>query len=517
MTITTAKLRAVPAPLVPAALLGLLLAPHAHAAWQVVPSVTLRQIYTDNVALSRDEDARSRFITEIAPGLNLQNNGPRLKLSADYHYTYYAFDDDDVEGTRHSSAQLRADMRSTLLDDLLFFDADARVSQQAVSAFGPQVSGNGYAGANRANVRSYRVSPYLQHQFGTTAQAQLRYVRDSVDAGSAAFGSSDSDNLALSIASGPQFRRVGWGLQYNHQRLSESGVQDAIVRMVNVNLRYRLLNSFSLTAGGGYDEYDYQSLGGKTEGKSWNTGFEWTPSARTSLMLGAGKRYYGDSYSLQALHRSRHSVWSINYSDSVSTTRSQYLLPATIDTAATLDRLFTPQIADPVARRQAVDAYIRANQLPLALADNIHYLSNRFFLMKQLRASTAFSSARTTLVLSAFGQRREALSMEQAGSALSGSFENRLNENTDERGGSALFNMRLSGRSSLGASLTRTRSMSKSLNIESRHTSAQLVFSHQFSPRTQGLFELRRTSGSTGSQIADYRENAATASLSLRF
>lgn len=509
------------AAVVPAALVALLAAgtaaPRARAEWKFTPTVDLRETYTDNVALSREELAKSRFVTEVTPGFALLNQGPRLKLSANYQLHYYAFDDNDVEGVRHAQSQLRAAARATIVDDLLYLDTDGAIGQQAVSAFGPQANGNGYATANRANVKTWRVSPYLLHRFGNSATAAVRYSHDSVDAGRIGFGDSTSDVLTMSLNSGPTFRRIGWGLQYSQQRLDDSIAPESSVKMVSANARYRVGEDVNLTASAGYDEYDYAANGDAPRGRFWQGGIEWTPSSRTSLVAGAGKRYYGNTYNLQALHRSRRSVWSINYSDSVTTTRSQLLLPATIDTAAMLDRLFTAQIADPVARAQAVDAYIRATGLPSALADSINYFSNRYILQKQFQASAAFNTARTTLIMSAFDSRREGLSLIQTDSLLTGPASERLNDDTSQRGGSVLWNMRLTSRSGINASWTSARIQSHSTGLSSRNAALRLAVTRQFSPKVRGAFEARRVSGTTADQVASYRENAITASLSLQF
>ena len=105
-------------------------------------------------------------------------------------------------------------------------------------------------------------------------------------------------------------------------------------------MRWAATEQFSLTALGGYDSYDYQSLGGNSGGQAWQLGVDWQPSARTRLQASAGKRYYGNSYSLQAQHRARVSVWTASYNDSVTSTRQQFLLPSTVDTVSLLDRLF---------------------------------------------------------------------------------------------------------------------------------------------------------------------------------
>ncbi|NHZ78002.1 TIGR03016 family PEP-CTERM system-associated outer membrane protein [Massilia sp. CCM 8695] len=502
---------------VPAALAALLAAPSSRAEWKFTPTVDLRETYTDNVALTRADEAKSRFVTELTPGFSLLNKGPRLNLFANYKLHYYAFDDNDVEGVRHAQSQLRAAAKATVIGDLLFLDADGAIGQQAVSAFGPQVNSNGYASANRANVKTWRISPYLLHRFGSSATAAVRYTHDSVDAGRIGFGDSSSEVLTMNLNSGRTFRRVGWGVQYSGQRVDDSIAPKSNVKMVSANARYRLGQEFNLTASAGYDEYDYQSGGEPTKGRFWQGGIEWTPTSRTSLVAGGGKRYYGNTYNLRALHRSRRTVWSINYSDSVTTTRSQLLLPATIDTASMLDRLFTAQIPDPAKRAQAVDAYIRSTGLPSALADSINYFSNRYILQKQFQASVALNTARTTLILSAFDNRREGLSLIQTDSLLTGPASARINDDTTQRGGSALWNMRLTSRSGINASWTSSRTQSHATGLSSKNAALRLAVTRQFSPKVRGAFEARRVSGTTTDQVASYRENALTASLSLQF
>lgn len=509
---------------VPAALLALLLAPNAWAEWKFVPGVTVRETYTDNVALDEDAKARSRWVTEIAPSFSLSNVGPRLKLRSFYQYRYYGYDDDGIEGARHGSSSLRADMQSMLIDDLLFFDADAGISQQAVSAFGPAANNNNYTNANRANVKTWRVSPYLKHKFGQSASGELRYSHDEVDSGGVGMRKSDSDIVLMSLVSGPAFRKFSWGLRYNQERLSydQAGLRigslpNGTTKQASLNLAYRLLPTLSLTAGVGYDDYSYESQGTATKGRSHQAGFNWNPSSRTSLSLSAGKRYYGNTYFLQALHRSRRSVWNISYNESVSTARSQFLLPATIDTASTLDRLLTPTIADPAQRALAVAAYIRANNLPSSLAESINYFSNRFSLYKQFQASVAFNTARSTLILSAFDARQDALSALRGDSQLIGPINANINNNTRQRGGSVLYNYRLTGRSALNASYTKSHSESESAQLEADNAAARVGVQRQFSPRTRAEIEVRRTTGTTANRLATYRENAVSASLSMLF
>jgi uncharacterized protein (PEP-CTERM system associated) len=500
----------------PLALLALALSPNAMAEWKFTPTVDLRANYSDNVNMQREELAKAQFYTELAPGFSLINNSPRWKMRTTYSRSFFWAANDDVPGTRDSAQSLNGAIDARLIDDLLFFDADAQIGQQAISAFGPQVNNNNYSTANRTEVRTWRASPYLRHRFGAAANLELRYMRDSVDTGRVGMGNSDGDTVSFSLVSGPTFRRVGWGLAASHSKVKDSIAPESTVDNVNLNLSYLVGSSFTATASAGYDRYDYQALGGKTAGRAWTAGFKWTPSARTSLTANAGRRYYGSTYFLNAQHRSRGTIWSINYNDAVTTSRSQFLLPSTIDTAAMLDGLLTATIPDPVKRAAAVQAYINATGLPPSLADNINYFSNRFILQKQLQASVALNLARTTTVFSLYNTRREALSTVQTDSLLTGSQSANLNDNTHQYGANAMLNWRINSRSSLVLNLNSGKSVSNSTGLESDNKSVRLGVSTQFKPRLRGLFEVRRVEGSTLGGLNDYVENGVSATLSMQ-
>lgn len=501
----------------PVAVLALLMSPQCRADWKFTPEVGLREIYTDNVKLETDQLARSQFITDLAPSLSIDSEHPRLKLHAAFTTHLYRYSNERVEGTNRSQRQLAANAKGKLVEDLLYFDATASIAQRAVSAFGPQVADNGYADTNRTEVSTWRLSPYLAHRFGQSATAELRYVRDAVKSGSVGLGDSTADTVSTSIASGTAFRTVGWGLQASHQALDNTRSGKSAQDTASATLRWRISEALNATASGGYDRYDYQALGGKTAGSSYSLGFIWSPSLRTKVQASAGRRYFGASYALSALHRSRRTVWNISYNDAVTTTRAQFLLPATVDTAALLDRLFSATITDPVARQQAVDAYLRATGLPASLADNVNYLSNRFILQRQLQAAAAFNTAKTTTVLSLNATSRNALSIQQADSVLLGPSLSNLNDNTRQAGASVAFNYRISSRTDVNLMASKMRTESLSTGIKDDKRLLSLAMTRQLQQKLKGAVELHRAQGNAltlGGRT--YRENAVSASLSLQ-
>lgn len=495
---------------------ALLLAPSAHGEWSVTPGMSGRLSYSDNVNLRPAGQGSSQFVMELAPSLVVSDRTPRLQFNASWQGHLYEYARDRLSGTDRFTQQMNAAALAEVLSGLLFLDASASISQQPVTPLlaGP---GNGYASDNRNEVRSYRVSPYLRYAFGAFAAANLRYAHDMVDSDNPGFGRSTGDTLTMTLASGPVFRRLGWTLAVSGQHLDDSIAPPSSSRFANLSLRYTLTPELSWTLGGGYDKFDYDSMGSDTQGASWSTGFSWQPSPRTSLTASGGRRYYGDSYFLAGSHRSRYTVWHISYSDDVTTTRSQFLLPSAVDTAAMLNRLFIPAFPDPVQRAIAVEAYIRASGLPRSLPDSVNYFTNRYMLQRQFQASAGLQLARTTVLLSVFHSRREALSLFQADSGLLGSSGGLINDKVRQRGITAVVDYTLTSRSHISLAANFNESFAGALPDPARHASLRLLLSRRLQPRLTGTIELRMLHTRSALDPRPVREHAIAAGLAASF
>lgn len=500
--------------LAPVAAAALALAsPASHAQWQVQPGVQLRELYSDNVALQPDSLKEGQFVTELMPSLAILHKGPRLVLNSLVRLSAYAYGGARQEGTRRSSHEAQLSAQATLLDDLLYFSGQGMSAPRAVSPFAQPVS-NGYTTANQDQVTTWSLSPYLQHRFDGGNTALLRFSRDHVAMATQGVGSSDSNNVLLSLNSDPRRGSLSWGLQYNRQDLKGAQMQDSTTEELSSTLRYRLTGSLSLRVGAGHDKYDFSPLGGSTAGRSWNTGFAWTPSPRTSLDASIGHRFVGPVKSLLAMHRSRNTVWNISYDDTVTTSRDNFLLPATVDTFSMLDRLYSARITDPALRRAAVEAYIRQTGLPATLADSINYFSNRYYLQKQLRASVALNSARTTTLLSLYRTRRDGLSTRQSDSTLLGSSANSINDNVLQRGANVALTYRLSPRSTLALNQDISRGESLSGGVATHYNISRLAYTRKLASKLAASLEARHTSGSVGN--GNYVENSVIAALTYQ-
>ena len=511
--------RAAPARLpLPAALMALLLTPVCRAEPQWTPALDLRETYSDNANLAPPDQARGQWVSEAAPSLSLIDNTPRLRLSAAYQAHFYAYSDRSVAGTQGAQSEFQGAAHADAIEGLLYVDAAGSYGQQAISAFGPPVGDDSYTSTNRAHVKTYRLSPYLVHGFGSLLTTELHYTHDVVSSDQIGFARSQADSVLASLNSGRAFGKFGWGLQYSRQVLDNSAQPRSTSTNASLNLRYALSSQFSLTASGGYDRYAYDEVAGSLPaGKSWSAGFVWTPSTRTSVSASYGKRYFGNSDAFNALHRSRHTVWTASYSTDVTTARDQFLLPAAVSTADLLDRLFAASISDPGQRQQAVQAFIQANKLPATLVDSINYFSNSYQLQKQFQLSTALNSAYTSTILSLYDMRRQALSSVQTDSQLLGNNNANVNEATRQQGVSAAFNLRLSARSSVNASATYGKSSSLAQVFSTTTRAYRISLARQFAAKLNADIELRRQEGSAGGTAAGYRENALAFHVNQRF
>ncbi len=494
----------------------LILPPCAAAAeWKIAPTLDLKESYTDNVKLAMDGAEKSDFVTQISPGISVTGTGPGLKFNMHYVMQNLAYArEKDKNTTAH---QLDGHTHAELLKNLFFLDGAASIKQQNISAFGPQAVDNINITDNRTDVRSYSLSPYLHHRFGSTASSELRYTHESVNTGKGGLLDAETDRILFNVNSGTAFRTVGWGLQYSDQEIDHRDANSIGLATASGNLRYLVSEKFTLNASAGYEKNRYASISDNPQGAFWSAGFSWKPSERTSLSSSAGHRFYGKTFSLSAHHRARQSVWSAGYNEDITTTQSQFLVPATIDTSAFLDQLWKAGIPDPIMRQQAIDAFIRDTGIPTALSQNFNTFTNRVFLQKSLQASVALNGARNTLLLSIFDTSRDAQTAQSIDNALLGASNSLLDDRTKQLGANVLWNWRISPRTSANASAGYSKIDSFPTGRKSKHKTLGLALTRQFQPKLKGTIELRRQQQSSTESTGNFRENAINASLSMGF
>lgn len=482
---------------------------------KIIPSLSGSETYTDNVRLAPYGSKESSFVTVITPGVRIDADSPHLKLHADYQLQNINY---SKEGsTITSNHLLNSGLNSVLIEDLFFLDGNAQIAQQNLSPFKQQSSNNLDLNNNRAEVKSFRASPYFKKNFFNAFSTELRYTYDSVSTNSASIANSKGQTTELNVVSGNQFQTITWGAHIRDEQINYSQFSDVAFKSESVDLGLIVTPNLMLKSSAGYESNSYLTNGDKPSGKIWLLGLKWHPTERTQISASAGKRYYGNTYNFVLDHRTRATVWSINYGDDVITNRSQFVVPSTKNTADFFDNLYKAKIPDAATRKIAVDNFIQNQNLPSTLSDPIHFGTNRVYLQHSLQASLGLIGARNTLFFSANRTRNDAQSTINIDSILLGSTEATLLANTKQYGASALWSLRLTPITNFNAyaNASRVRSLNTGVVDNNRVYSASV--SRQLSPKLHANFEARRNVRRSTNTASNTSENSIMLSLLLGF
>ncbi len=298
------------------------------ADWNLTPSVTLTETYTDNVDLDSSEK-QGDFVTQVSPQIDISRIGARLETSIIYSANYFYYPDgNDVHEVRHN---LQSSLSSELVSDLLFIDASAGINQRFLDRQQAISSEQTSRTDNRRTVQTYNVSPYLAHQFGSWATAQLKYtfrhVRMSADpeqtTNFTVFGNSLSHEGSFTINSGNRFNKLGWTLSAIYSNEGREVSNDLETTTARADFSYQLTDVLSLLGSAGYQNRDASGSFVNFKGFVWDAGFRLTPGPRTSLSFRYGNQYNGDTFSLNALYKitSKNTI-TLSYSDFIQTFQS---------------------------------------------------------------------------------------------------------------------------------------------------------------------------------------------------
>ncbi|MHB1213735.1 MAG: TIGR03016 family PEP-CTERM system-associated outer membrane protein [Thiobacillus sp.] len=468
--------------------------------WQFSPSLAARTTYTDNVNQSHS-DPQDALILSVTPGFSLRSKGSRrVQAAVNYSLTGVArFSDNNSTDLNHN---LGANGKAELIEDFLFLDGSASISQELISLLGSPADATTNAD-NRATVGSYSISPYIQKRFGTFAQAMVRYTSSGAIFQNDAANNINSNRLNASLASGTQFNDLSWGLNYSLRDATIQGEQDVKFEHYGVSLGYGLTRHVRAFGTLGYDKNDYASASGASiSGRSWTAGLGWSPNRRTSVDASFGNTYFGRTYGFNLSHRTHNSTWTAGYNEGTSDF-SQLLLNTQPTLAWNCKGTYYPLVSSvPPAAGCFIDM-APAFSVPTSIANGI-------FISKTLQGGVSWSKGKSSLGLNVFDTRRQ--------------YQQLVGLPEDEtRGISATYGYRLQPHTMLNASLgytnTRVPAGLESL-VAARDDdlyTASLGVSHQFDAKLSGALTLRRQQRESNDPASSFDENSISASALMRF
>lgn len=376
------------------------------AKWAINPDIGLRETRTDNVFLG-GTSKESDFITQITPGLRVQGAGPRFRANLRYAPSVLLYahhpDQNRVANALNAFGTLEA------VEKFFYVDATGNISQGFVSPLGPQPSDIISATTNRAEARTYSLSPYVRSQLGRALTYELRSRNTWTSTDAASLSNIHARQWSARVASPVSL--LGWALEYDQNRTSYTRLErpDYESKLGRARLFFQPNRELRLSASAGLEQNNYTVQ----QGRSYyiaGIGAVWKPGARTTVDLQYERRFFGPYRLARFDHRTRLTAWTLTYSRNASNYQQELLRLPPGDTAALLDAIFRARIPDPAARQAAVDEFLRVTGTPAFLANPLAFYTQQIFLQERLEGSMAILTRRSSVTFTAFGAQNTALS-----------------------------------------------------------------------------------------------------------
>ncbi|WP_180128293.1 TIGR03016 family PEP-CTERM system-associated outer membrane protein [Rhodoferax sp. BLA1] len=479
------------------------------AATQVVSisaRVSVNETVTDNVALSSTA-AKSDQITEVSPGVHVDINGARLKTYFDYSLTHV----DYAQGTAASRNQNALNTFGTweAVDNWAFLDFSGNISQQTISAFGTQSTNNTAINANRTEVASYNLSPYVKGRLGNAANYEARISRSVSSSDSAAASDTATTNSVVKVSNASAFRSLGWTADLSRQQASYSAGRTTQADTYSLGLTYEVTPQVKLSANAGQESNNYTSLDKQNYSTS-SVGINWFPSERTSLSALTGKRSFGNTHNVSFEHRSARTVWRFSDSKDVSTTPNQN----GVGIVGNLYDLFYSQLEgsglSATERAQRVNALLQLYGLSANIPVIGGFLTSAIAVQRSQNLSLALLGIRDTITF--LLSRTESNRLDTITSVV----DNLSSGATVVQNGFSInYSHRLTPDYSLGLSLSRQNTSGTTTAEETTLRSFNVNLSGKVGRRTAASLGLRRVVSDNAT--TPYTENAVTGNLNVQF
>lgn len=323
----------------------------------VVPRISISEVLTNNVGLS-STNPQADQITQISPSIRATVDGARVQAYLDYsrNELFYAQD----SSPQQSQNALNTFGTLEVIDNWAFLDFSGNISQQAISAFGAQSIDNTSVNANRTEVSTYRLSPYVRGRLGSVANYEARYSR-TVSSSDAAVGSDVATvDAAAKVGADRAFGNLGWSADASQQKADYSAGRETQSDRLNLGLSYAITPQLSVSGRVGREANNYTTVDKQNYDTS-GVGVNWSPSERSRLSASLDHRPFGDAHSVSFEHRTARTAWRFSDSKDVSTTPVQTGLSSLGSVYDLLFSQFASLEPDEIKRAQLINAYLQTN------------------------------------------------------------------------------------------------------------------------------------------------------------
>lgn len=474
----------------------------ATRAFTLTPTFTATETYSN---IQRQAGfSGSEFITQLSPGVQMSSRSGRVQGSLSYVLTASHFS----KGSQPDAFQnaLQANYQIEAVENWLYIDTRAAISQQAISAFGEQSLLDGPpTNANRAEVGTASVSPYVRGNLGGLAVYEARLNASVNNARKSIASDSTTTGASLSLSPPRQGALIGWNVNASHQKVDFRAGRATQSDRIGLSLSSQPLPDLQLSFNAGQESTNVDSLSRRTV-DNWGGSLRWTPTERTVVGLQADRRYFGNSHSVTLEHRMRRMV--LRFSDTRNATSGGD--PRGVGQPVSLYDLyflqFASQFPDPALRDLQVREFLRLiGRSPTDVAGG-GQLNSAVTVQRRQDLSLAVLGVRTTINLQAFTSQSSALDIQNLAPSDGA---------VGQRGATSSLSYRLTPNSSvsLGGAWQRTDSTGTRGGNDLK--SLSLSWTGQISRTATASVSARRSDFTSNTD--PYEQTSVSASINLRF
>ena len=293
--------------------------------WRASSSVDVSGRYSDNDNRTETGE-KNKLVTVISPDIRLKGIG---KGRVDLDLLASLKHDQSSDGEDSTRPRLSADANIEILDQIFFFDTKAIINQNRRDPF--RATGDDDVSNSRFNnvttTYSYTLSPYLIGRIKSFADMELRYSYDEQLNSENDVGDSSRETISFRLNSGRDFAVFDWSVVGNYSKTdhddtdSDTDNNDEL-KSSDLRLGYRLDRKLRLRASIGREWNDFESVRSDIDGERWDFGAVWTPNKRTTVDIGYGERFFGDTPTVDISYRRKRSVFTAKYRKVLTDARS---------------------------------------------------------------------------------------------------------------------------------------------------------------------------------------------------
>lgn len=280
----------------------------------IVPTLGVREVYSDNVTLAPHGHESRDFVTDLMPGLTVCQEAPRISSHLHYHMDslYYA-----EHQSRNSIVNwVNGNMSAVIVPNHLFFNASTDYGLAVINPSQSYSLTPALDVGNRTNAWTFSLSPYFVQPVGPLGLAIARYTYNRALYNDPQIPAFFSNSVNFNVISPPKNGNWSWNAGYESAQLvSQGNYRTNYIDSASLQLGYKMTADLKVLAQGGVeDQYLPDGTIHRLRSPFWYAGIEWSDGI-SSLQLHYGHRFYGKSFYGKLEHQGRYLTISIAYSE----------------------------------------------------------------------------------------------------------------------------------------------------------------------------------------------------------